>query len=145
MFIDPGHPLRKLFDRLVQRRLFDDAQVRDRRITGYVSGLLTDFTHSRNLYRIRNAQGRRLEDVGEMLIASNPLLEGRSFDWERAVRKHIGDYTLFLSCASTPSSTMSRPARNPIALSRASTSSNTGRRLRYSVASPSHSNCASTA
>ena len=30
-----------------------------------------------------------------MLIESNPLLEARSF--EREVRKHIGDYTLFLT------------------------------------------------
>ncbi|HET8547996.1 MAG TPA: hypothetical protein VFL57_08330, partial [Bryobacteraceae bacterium] len=44
-----------------------------------------------------NARGKRLEDVGEMLLESNPLLEGRSFVYERQVRKHIGDYTLFLT------------------------------------------------
>jgi hypothetical protein len=38
-----------------------------------------------------------LEEVGEMLIESHPLLEARSFDREREVRKHIGDYTLFLA------------------------------------------------
>jgi hypothetical protein len=32
-----------------------------------------------------------------MLIESNPMLEARSFDYERKVRKHIGDYTLFLT------------------------------------------------
>jgi hypothetical protein len=32
-----------------------------------------------------------------MLIESNPVLEGRSFFYEREVRKHIGDYTLFVS------------------------------------------------
>ena len=32
-----------------------------------------------------------------MLIASNPILEARSFLYEREVRKHIGDYTLFLT------------------------------------------------
>lgn len=32
-----------------------------------------------------------------MLIESHPLLRGRSFDREREVRKHIGDYTLFLT------------------------------------------------
>jgi len=31
-----------------------------------------------------------------MLVESNPLLDARSFDREREVRKHIG-YTLFLS------------------------------------------------
>jgi hypothetical protein len=47
--------------------------------------------------KIRNSRGKALEDVGEMLIASNPILEGHSFIYEREVRKHIGDYTLFLA------------------------------------------------
>jgi len=32
-----------------------------------------------------------------MLIASNPLLDAPSFDREREVRKHIGDWTLFFA------------------------------------------------
>ncbi|HYZ87353.1 MAG TPA: hypothetical protein VE621_23260 [Bryobacteraceae bacterium] len=32
-----------------------------------------------------------------MLIESNPLLGGRSFIYEREVRKHIGDFTLFFA------------------------------------------------
>lgn len=95
--IPQGHPLRSLFENLVRRRLYGDAQLRDSEIVAYVSNLLVEFTHVRNLYKIRDARGRRLEDVGEMLLASNPLLEGRSFDHERAVRKHVGDYTLFLA------------------------------------------------
>jgi hypothetical protein len=97
MFIHPDHPLRRLFNRLVERRLYGDAQVRDAQIAAYVAALLTDFVHVNNLYRIRNARGKRLEDVGEMLLESNPMLEARSFDREREVRKHIGDYTLFLA------------------------------------------------
>jgi hypothetical protein len=95
--ISPNHPLRKLFSELIQRHLVQAAQLDDSQIAGYVGDLLIDFIHSDNLYRIRNARGRRLEEVGEMLIASNPLFEGRSFEYEREVRKHIGDYTLFLA------------------------------------------------
>ncbi len=97
MDIPADHPLRKLFRELVVRRYYGDAQVRDPDIARYVSDLLVHFAHVRNLYKIRDARGRRLEDVGLMLIESNPLLEARSFDREREVRKHIGDYTLFLS------------------------------------------------
>ena len=32
-----------------------------------------------------------------MLVESNPLLEAASFDREREVRKHVGDYTLFMT------------------------------------------------
>ena len=91
MPISLGHPLRRFFHELAIRHFQDD-----RSIAEYVCGLLIDFVHIDNLYRIRNARGKRLEEVGEMLIESNPLLEARSYDRERAVRKHIGDYTLFL-------------------------------------------------
>ncbi len=91
MEIERNHPLRRLFAELVQRHFFEDVRVRDARVAGYVSGLLTDFTHQDNLYKIRNARGKRLDDVGEMLIESNPMLDASSFDRERAVRKHIGD------------------------------------------------------
>src|SRR5437899_3580257 len=94
MQIDHYHPLRQLFGHLVWRHFFADLQLCDPRVATYLSALLTDFTHTDNLYRIRDAQGQRLDDVGEMLIESNPLLEASSFDRERQVRKHIGDYTL---------------------------------------------------
>jgi hypothetical protein len=90
--ISPDHPLRRLFTGLVAKELPGDPE-----ISAYVAGLLIDFVHADRLYRIRNSRGRRLEDVAEMLVESNPLLEGRSFEREREVRKHIGDYTLFLT------------------------------------------------
>jgi hypothetical protein len=90
--ISANHPLRRLFAELVGRELSAD-----REMAGYVADLLVDFTHIERMYRLRNARGKRLEEVGEMLIESNPLLEGSSFVREREVRKHIGDFTLFLT------------------------------------------------
>ena len=86
------HSLCRFFVQLVRRHVPGDAAVAE-----YLAGVLADFAHVDSLYRLRNAKGQRLEDVGEMLLESNPLLEARSFDRERQVRKHIGDYTLFLS------------------------------------------------
>ena len=97
MFVDRHHPLRKLFNELVARRLAGDAGVRDPSLDEYISSLLTRFAQVENLYRIRDARGKRLEEVGEMLIESNPLLAGRSFNREREVRKHVGDFTLFFA------------------------------------------------
>ena len=91
------HPLRHFFAEVVGRRFESDARLPDPRLASYVSGLLVDFTHVDNLYRVRDTRGRRLEDVGEMLLESNPLLEASSFDREREVRKHVGDYVLFLA------------------------------------------------
>src|SRR3954453_1829513 len=95
--ISDRHPLRTMFRELIQQRLLGTAQLNDLAVATYIAGLLVDLCHVENLYRIRDSKGKRLEDVGEMMIASNPLLEGRSFIYEREVRKHIGDYTLFLA------------------------------------------------
>jgi len=90
--ISPNHPLRRLFAELVAKELPADHEV-----AAYVANLLIDFVHVDQLYRIRNCRGKRLEDVGEMLVESNPALDAPSFEREREVRKHIGDYTLFLT------------------------------------------------
>ena len=89
--ISPGHPLRRLFSELVTR------EAPDSELATYIANLLVDFVHVQQVYRIRDVRGKRLEEVGEMLVASDPLLEGGSFDREREVRKHIGDYTLFMA------------------------------------------------
>jgi hypothetical protein len=86
MPISPNHPLRRLFAEQVTREL---RAYRD--VTAYVSELLIDFRHVDHRYRIRNSRGKRLEEIGEMLVESNPLLDAQPFERERQVRKHIGD------------------------------------------------------
>ena len=89
--------LRDLFDELVGKNFEENLHLSDREIIQYVANLLTQFSRVEKLYAIRNAQGKALEDVGEMLLESNPLFEASSFDREREVRKHIGDFTLFFA------------------------------------------------
>ena len=93
----PGQALRSLFQELVKRNFQQPLRIADSEITAYISDLLTEFSRIENLYSIRDSRGKLLEDVGEMLLASNPLLEATSFDREREVRKHIGDFTLFFA------------------------------------------------
>jgi hypothetical protein len=91
------HSLRQFFENLVWRHFTEDVRLEEPSITQYVSDLLSSFAHIKNLYQIRNAYGKQLDDVGEMLVESNPMVEATSFDRERAVRKHVGDYTLFMT------------------------------------------------
>ncbi len=78
--------------------LASEVGLRDEEIWAYLANMLTEFCDSRNLYALKNAQGRSLDDVGEMLLESDPVFgEAASFDRERQVRKHIGDFTLFYS------------------------------------------------
>ena len=96
-FLVSRQPLRELFDELVSRNFEECLHLSDRDVILYVANLLTEFSRVEALYSIRNARGKALEDVGEMLLESNPLFEASSFDREREVRKHIGDFTLFFA------------------------------------------------
>jgi hypothetical protein len=110
---DAGRSLRQLFGDLVWRHFLRDVQLEEPHVANYVSELMTDFVHVDNLYRVRNALGARLEDVGAMPIESNPLLGASSFDRERAVRKHVGDYTLFMAGLFPESVARTPRARRP--------------------------------
>src|SRR5512140_2241958 len=96
--IPEDHPLQKLFMELVARHYAEEIGIRDSELVGYVAHLLTEFCDAEQLFKIRNATGKPLMDVGEMLVESNPVFgPAPSFDRERQVRKHIGDYTLFFA------------------------------------------------
>ena len=96
--IPESHPLQQLFIELVGRHYAEQIGLRDPQIVNYVANLLAEFCDAEELFRIRNAGGRPLTDVGEMLVESNPVFgPAPSFDRERQVRKHIGDYTLFFT------------------------------------------------
>ena len=96
--IPESHPLQELFLDLVGRHYAEQIGIRDPQIVAYVSHLLAEFCEVDQLYKIRDSSNRPLADVGEMLLQSDPVYgPAASFDRERQVRKHIGDYTLFFA------------------------------------------------
>jgi hypothetical protein len=96
--IPESHSLQQLFEDLVGQHFGDEIGIRDPQIVAYVSHLLAEFCEAEQVYKIRTASDRPLADVGEMLIESDPVYgPAPSFDRERQVRKHIGDYTLFFA------------------------------------------------
>jgi len=95
--IPETHPLRRLFSLLVERNFREAVGWPEPSVMGYLSNLLTDFTHIDNVYRIKNAKGKRVEEVAEMLLEGDVMHRASSFDREREVHKHIGDYTLFMT------------------------------------------------
>jgi hypothetical protein len=96
--IPESHPLQQLFVELVGRHYAEQIGIRDPEIVNYVASMLAEFCDVRQLFKIQNILGRPLSDVGEMLMESDPVFgPAPSFDRERQVRKHIGDYTLFFT------------------------------------------------
>lgn len=95
--VPKGHPLTRLFASLTEENFAGHLGWPDGEVIGYVTEVLTDFVHVDELYKIRNAQGRRVEEVAEMLAEGDLLHRAESIDREREVHRHIGDYTLFMT------------------------------------------------
>lgn len=96
--IPQENSLRQLFHDLVSDCYDSRLGMHDAEIATYVADLLTEFCRSENVYRVRDALGNPVSGIQEMLAAADPIHgSAASFDEERQVRKHIGDYTLFFT------------------------------------------------
>lgn len=82
------------------RRSFHDLSITNLGIINYIISLLTEFARTDNLYRIKNAQGQRIETIVEMLLEaknSSTVSSDKENLREREIRKHVGDYSLFMT------------------------------------------------
>ena len=91
----PGGDLRTFFDDAVREAVGNAIGLDESEVIRYLSGMLADFALADNLYRIQSVEGRRLEDVANMLVEGDVGLRATSFNREREVHRHIGDFTLF--------------------------------------------------
>lgn len=91
-------PLRQFFEKLVVECYGARMGIEDPEISGYITNLLTDFSRVDRLYSIHGASGNPLREISAMAVASDPVHgTAASFGEERELRKHIGDYALFLT------------------------------------------------
>jgi hypothetical protein len=96
--IPESHALQELFTDLIHQHFDRDIGLRDSEVQDYIVNMLAEFCECEQLFKVCDATGRRLGDVGEMLLEADPIYgPAPSFDRERQVRKHIGDYILFFS------------------------------------------------
>ena len=92
------HPLEPFFQQAVRNSYEGKLGLHDPDVTNYVARLLCEFSDARNLYCIRDGSGNAIEELEEMERAADPVNgSAPSFDAERALRKHIGDYALFVA------------------------------------------------
>ena len=89
--IPENHPLTTLFRSLAERGL-TQAKLHDRDILLYLADLLVEFMFIENLYRLRDAEGKPLEYLVDML---DQAVETEMPD-KKECYKHIGDYSLFM-------------------------------------------------
>lgn len=91
--------LRTFFQRLVSPA-FAAVGLADRELVDYATDLLSRFARTEQLYRIRDAHGKPLESIAEMMMEmvryQAPEVPYK-FDRELEIRRHSGDYALFMS------------------------------------------------
>ncbi len=91
----PGHPLRRMFAGITEHAFLTTLGVADPPLIDYLSLLLSRFVHTDSVYRLRDADGRRLGELTDMVIEAEKLPpEGRT---RREYHRHIGDFALFWS------------------------------------------------
>ncbi|HXR38221.1 MAG TPA: hypothetical protein VN776_03985 [Terracidiphilus sp.] len=94
----PSHPLEPFFQQAVRNSYEGKLGLNDPDVTAYVAHLLCEFSEADKLYSVRDEVGRPIEELTQMISASDPVNgTAPSFDAERALRKHIGDYALFVA------------------------------------------------
>jgi hypothetical protein len=91
----PDPTLRRLFGALVERAFLQTLGVYESHVADYLADVLTDFAHMQQVYKIKDLGGKTLHEVADMLLHADVRLEATSFNREREVHKHIGDFTLF--------------------------------------------------
>ena len=92
--------LPRFFDR-VTRRAFGDLALDDPPAARYLADLLARFARAEALYAVQAATARRLDTVADSLLAIQRAWDVAAPEFnpgeERALRRHIGDYTLFMT------------------------------------------------
>jgi len=92
-----AHPLEPFFQQAVRNSYEGKLGLHDPDVTTYIAHMLCEFSDMKNLFRLRDEAGKPIEELDEMVRAADPVHGfAASFDEERALRKHIGDYTLFV-------------------------------------------------
>jgi hypothetical protein len=107
------HPLEPFFRQAVRISFEETLGLNDAEMTAYVAQMLCGFTQAGDLYKMRDERNRPIEDLEGMLKAADPVFgTASSFDAERAARKAIGDYTLFVA-GMYPEATLTGPHFHP--------------------------------
>jgi len=95
MDFERDHPLRELFAEKLHTLLDRHVGLPDEQVETYLTDLMIAFLHRDRMYAIRDSQGRVVESVTAMLAEGDVRQNAASFERERQVHKHIGDFLLF--------------------------------------------------
>lgn len=93
--LEPDHPLRKLFDGLVEQVFMAELGIANTRLTAYLGEILSDFIHMDQIFRMRSIDGQAIREISRLEAEAwlGPHTDDRLR--RRVVNQYIGDFTLF--------------------------------------------------
>jgi hypothetical protein len=93
-----AHPLEPFFQQAVRESYEGKLGLHDPDVINYVARVLCDFSETDSLFRTRDGAGYPMRELQAMALAADPIHgTAPSFDAERAMRRYIGDYALFVA------------------------------------------------
>lgn len=91
------HAINMWFREAVHASLWDTLGLKDEQIETYLGQMLVEFLHFDGIYKLRDESGRPIKAITEMVAEGDVRLKASSFEREREVHKHVGDFLLFWS------------------------------------------------
>lgn len=93
-----AHPLEHYFQSEIASIFEDKLGLNNPEIIAYIARVLCTFSEAGSLFLKPGAKGYTMEELVAMMRASDPVLgTAPSFDAERAMRRFVGDYALFVA------------------------------------------------
>ena len=83
--------LKNLFAGLLENTFYSEVGLADPPVIDYLTGLLLRFTRSETIFKLRDLQGKRLDEVVGMICEAEQSADRP----RREIHRHIGDFTLF--------------------------------------------------
>ena len=90
--ISESHPLHRWFRGFTESTFMNELGIGDPTLVGYLSDLLARFVTSERIWGLRDTQGRRCQQVTEMLGEAESASDTVR---RRVCLRHVGDFTLF--------------------------------------------------
>jgi hypothetical protein len=96
--ISDEHPIKAFFQEAVHDSISNRLGMRDfEDVEIYLAEMMAKFLHDEEIFSIRDAHGRRLRQIPQMLAEGDIRLNADSFEREREVHRHVGDFLMFWS------------------------------------------------
>ena len=93
--INPKDELRRLFGGIVEQTFIADVGICAPSVTDYLAGLLAEFIHVDQIYRMHTVDGEAIREISRVQADADLGVAVDAAVRERLIQRYIGDFALF--------------------------------------------------